>query len=72
MKTTKTLKVLSLMLLLSAWLPLRAQEVSATGSQNQNNQVQMADPDQKNIKETYWMPSTLGKGIYYCLEKKMV
>lgn len=60
-----TLKVLSLMLLLTVWQPLRAQEARTNSSQSQNKQEEMADPDNKSIKETYWMPSILGKGIYY-------
>ena len=65
MKTMNTLKVLTGVLLLAVWQPLRAQESRTNISQNQNSQEEMADSDNSSLKEIYWMSSILGKGIYY-------
>ncbi|MDY0077427.1 MAG: hypothetical protein RBR87_09140, partial [Bacteroidales bacterium] len=65
MKTTNTIKVLAIMLLLAVWQPLRAQEARTNSSQSNNKQEEMANPDNRSLKETYWMPSIVGKGIYY-------
>jgi hypothetical protein len=65
MKTMNTLKVLSLMLLLAIWQPLSAQEALTTIRQSEENQEQISSPDNSSIKETYWMPSIVGRGIYY-------
>jgi hypothetical protein len=65
MKTMNTLKVLSLMLLLAIWQPLSAQEALTTIRQSEESQEQISSPDNSSIKETYWMPSIVGRGIYY-------
>jgi hypothetical protein len=65
MKTMNTLKVLTGVLLLAVLQPLRAQEADTTTRQSQENQELISSPDNSGIKETYWMPSTVEKGIYY-------
>ncbi|MDD4374535.1 MAG: hypothetical protein PHG67_11510 [Bacteroidales bacterium] len=60
-----TLKVLSLMLLLAIWQPLRAQEAPTTIRQSEENQELILSPDNSSIRETYWKPSTVENGIFY-------
>ena len=65
MKTMNTLKALTVVLLLTVWQPLRAQEARTNSSQNQNKREQMNAPDQNSKRDIYWMPSSVENGIFY-------
>jgi hypothetical protein len=65
MKTMNKLKVLTGVLLLAVLQPLRAQKADTTTRLSQENQEQMTYPNNSSINGTYWMPSTVEKGIYY-------